>query len=47
MKDKNVNITVTYITAPKRYKHKVAGVQVYPRQNQNNRAHTVTACISL
>ncbi len=26
---------------------KVAGVKVYPRWNQNNRAHAVTACISL
>jgi len=26
---------------------KVAGVKVYPRWNQNNRAHAVTACIGL
>ncbi len=26
---------------------KVGGVKVYPRPNQNNRAHSVTACISL
>ncbi len=26
---------------------KVAGIKVYPRRNQNNRPHAVTACISL
>ncbi len=30
-----------------RIHYKVAGVKVYPRRNQNNRAHAVTACIGL
>ncbi len=46
--NKKLQISLSFLDVYGTYQSffKVAGVKVYPRQNQNIRPHAVTACIS-